>query len=1117
MPLSESNTVILADSRPDALDSLTSMAGVRFRFVAVHEEAQLFRELARSTGSNIVILDVAVVSIPALDLCRQFRRLQTDNTILILTSYQPDPALERQAVECGADDFFFLPMHPELFHRRLERFDAGIQALSLSPQAGARDDFRQGQIFESLVEFGVNPLVIFDQDGVIIRFNHQAELLFGASARNTRGKNIMQWLAPESHAAFLEAVQIVCSRVNPSPRFVKKISITGMDFLQHRIALEFALSAVVMEHRVLLVASLHDISGQKEAHRILSESLSLAERRILKEQKELERVRQAERNATISLRMQQTINDLLHISLETGSLQEKLQRSLERINQTLNNCSDSLIGMYLYEQHSAQFSLVSSIPDGALPPQWSCPHATVDCTSCLISPNFTDSLTSVMGDNLKGKVDYCLPYSSDHHLIGALRMIVPEHDISCIFENAIFDSIGKVLVYIIIRARIDQALLESQERAEAANRAKSEFLANMSHEIRSPLNAIIGMTDLVLSTSLSREEMLGNLEIVHSSSLSLLDLINGILDLSKIEAGHFQLEHIAFDLLGQLEGACEMLAIKAHRKGLSLYNRIPSNLPHALEGDPVRLKQIIVNLINNAIKFTSSGEIVLTVEPINPPESDPMQSLWLRFSVIDTGIGIPEELQNKIFQSFVQADGSIARKYGGTGLGLTISRHLVEMMGGTLQVESRKGEGSHFFFTIPFAIARQNGPLEPWMKPRRHDEAKARHAQLQGRRILLVDEHPTGAEIVESLLCDHGALVTRADSRDAFLEQMERQIADPFDLLLVDEMVIQGCDCLARDPYMHYQSRIIVMVSAHLTSQNFVLEGVLKKVVIIKKPVRQYLLLKRIARLLTPHSAQSEEDELAASSRSIPKAEQPLHILLVEDLVANQKLAKDILTLQGHRVTIANNGVEALDRLHGGSRFDLILMDLQMPIMDGFETTRRIRGGDPAEIGNPQVPIIAVSAMVMMNEKKKCYEIGMNGFLLKPYQTHELIQAVADFAKIRKPPTPKPVVKEVVLTSVDTDEETLRRFKQNFILEVPNHMRQLHQSLLQSDLGSVLREGSWLRSIAGNIGANRLASHAIRLTGQAEMDAWDDALIMYPNLEQYVESLVQRLTQEGVA
>ncbi|MEO5345523.1 MAG: response regulator [Magnetococcus sp. YQC-9] len=1113
----ETSKIILADSRPDAMDSLTNLVCAHYPYIAVYESGQLFRELARSTGQSIVMLDVAISSFLAFDVCRQIKGNRLHNSTVILISYHSDSAAEWQAVVCGADEFFFLPMHPELFQRRLERF--AVDSSILRSFLKANKDYLQvqKQLSESMIEFGINPLVIFDCDGVIVRFNHQAELLFAASVRNTLGKNIVEWIAPENRAIFLAAVQAVCAQADPTPRFVRKIRTTGVDSLDRRITLEVALSVISLDHRLLFAASMHDVSDLKLVYKVLSESLSLAERRVLKEQQELQRIKQSERNASIALRTQQTINTLLQISLDSGSLQEKLQRSLEQvIRLPLINSPESAVGLYLFDSALKHFERVSDIPNGVMPAQWLCPHASLDCTSCLISLYFSEPSISIIEDQLAGKVDYCLPFHSNTDLIGALRIIVSKDDIATVFENAIFDSIGKVLVYIISRARIDQALRESQERAEAANRSKSEFLANMSHEIRSPLNAIIGMTDLVLNTNLVREELLGNLEIVRSSSLSLLDLINGILDLSKIEAGHFQLERISFDLFGQLEEVCAMLAIKAHQKGLELYNQIPSDLPLALEGDPVRLKQIIVNLINNAIKFTNSGDIVLTVEHVVRPKANQDPDLWLRFSVRDSGIGIPEALQNTIFQSFVQADGSIARKYGGTGLGLTISRHLVEMMGGTLQVESREGEGSCFFFSIPFTPVQKPETLEPWMNLRQREHESAKHAQLQGRRILLVDGHATGADIVENLLRYHGAQVIRAGSRDAMIGQMERQADDPFDLLLADEAIMQGCDCLARNPYLHYQSRIIVMVSTHLTSRNFILAGVFRQVAIIKKPVRQFHLVKKIVRMLASQETSSAEDD-PVTLPPIPKAAQPLEILLVEDLPANQKLACDILTLQGHRVALANNGVEALDLLKGGSRFDLILLDLQMPIMDGFETTRRIRGGAPAEVGNPDVPIVAVSAMVMMNEKQRCHEIGMNGFLLKPYQTHELMRVVAAFSKVHKPPPRQPVVGEIVLAAVDTDEETLRQFRQNFVVEAPDHLRQLQHSLLLSDLGNVIQEGNWLRTMAGHIGATRLASHAIRLTGQAEMEAWDDALTMYPNLEQYVEALVQRLAKKGVA
>ncbi|MBF0416691.1 MAG: response regulator [Magnetococcales bacterium] len=974
---------------------------------------------------------------------------------------------------------------------------------------------------EFLFEIGMHPLIIFALDGSIIHFNHQAELLFVTTARNQIGHNILNLIATKERPAFLEAMQSVYHQASvvPTHKSVKKIRTTGQDLRENALELEVSLLSIIKGLQGFVAASLTDISELKYSYTVLSNTLALAEERLTREQKELQLAKRAELNATLSLRTQQTINKLLHISLESGQLHEKLQRALEKISSlSLITSQDSSLALYLYDETTPSFNLVAQLPPRTdMLAVWSCPNASMECTTCLIALQEFNREMDVCGAGLHGKIDFCQPFHSDSQLLGAMRLIFSEKDVFSVFEHSIFASIGKVLSYIIIRARIDQALQESQERAEAANRAKSEFLANMSHEIRSPLNAIIGMTDLVLSTPLSREEMLVNLEIVRSSSHALLDLINGILDLSKIEAGHFQLESLTFDLLGQLEGACEMLAIKAHQKGLSLYTHIPPDLPRSLTGDPLRLKQIIINLINNAIKFTSAGEIVLTVEPVagHDATGDPQQ--YLHFSVSDTGIGIPEEMQRKIFQSFVQADGSIARKFGGTGLGLTISRHLVEMMGGDLLVESQEGQGSRFHFTIPFGSGQDSEPPEPWMKQRCDTPGDSAHFSLTGRRILLADSHPTGAKIVGQLLRFHGAQVTTVESREAFEAALEQQILTPFDLLIVDETIVPGCDCLARAPYEFYQARIIVMISSHLTSRNFKLEGELRKVVIFKKPIRQFFLLKKIQRLLHPSTDANPEEESGTSAVVLPKASQPLEILLVEDLPANQKLAQDILTLQGHRVTLANNGVEALEILKKGAPVDLILMDLQMPIMDGFETTHRIRSGDPAEVGNPQVPIVAVSAMVMMNEKFKCYEIGMNGFLLKPYQTHELVEAVAGYSKIKKQTTRKAPVGEIVLSAVETDEETLRRFKQTFVVEVADHLRQLNQSLLRTDLGSVVREGNWLRTMAGYIGANRLASHAIRLTGQAEMEAWEDALTMVPNLEQYVEALVQHLTHERVA
>ncbi|MBF0116131.1 MAG: response regulator [Magnetococcales bacterium] len=980
----------------------------------------------------------------------------------------------------------------------------------------------------SLIDYSVDALIIADLQGTVVEFNRAAEMLFGFSRQDCIGRKVSDFLIPPEFLwAHTQGLASLRNQQELTPRFLRRVNAEAFCHGSIRIAIEVSLSLVAINREIYCVASMRDMTAIHQMATALNDTLLVAERNVAKKNIELERVKRSERNATISLQTQQTVNHLLHLSLENRPLKEKLQIALEFIGKLpwLIH-GDNWFGIYLRDDNEQEFELAAECPGGRFPKIYRCSYASSECSTCMISLH-TNPLLSVFlypghgftKEQTEGKIDYCIPLLSESQNIGLIRIIISSHAVQGVFDNLMFDSIGKVLVNLIIRSQVDQALEKSKKEADKANKAKSEFLANMSHEIRSPLNAIIGMTDLVLSTQLSREEMLVNLEIVRNSSLSLLDLINGILDLSKIEAGHLHLESIPFDLVGQLEGACEMLAIKAHQKGVGLYTRIPPDLPRTLEGDPVRLKQIVVNLINNAIKFTSSGEIILAVEPVTVQESACPQDLYLRFSVTDTGIGIPEEQQEKIFQSFIQADGSIARKFGGTGLGLTISRLLVEMMSGTLQVDSQEGLGSCFHFTIPLAIAKQREALEPWMKPRRQEQSDGAERPLLARRILLADAHETGGRIVENILSFHGASVTRVQCWEVLQKEIKSNFDNPFDLLVVDEALIQGYDLPLRDFFSCYQSRTIIMVSTHITSKRSTFDGFLKGSILIKKPVRQFHLLKKVLQIFASQTGKIVEDETVESSHGLSKAEHPLEILLVEDLPANQKLAKDILTLHGHRVSLANNGIEALDLLRRGLRFDLILMDLQMPIMDGFETTRRIRNGDPSEVVNPRVPIVAVSAMVMMNEKQKCYVLGMNGFLLKPYQTHELIEIVSGFAKPKTPPMRHLVksVHEIVLNDVETDAETLRRFRRNFIEEAPSHLIKLHQALKKTDLGSVVFENNWLRTMAGHIGANRLASHAIRLTGQAEMDAWEDAQSMFPNLEQYVEALVQRLSQEGVA
>jgi PAS domain S-box-containing protein len=660
---------------------------------------------------------------------------------------------------------------------------------------------------------------------------------------------------------------------------------------------------------------------------------------------------------------------------------------------------------------------------------------------------------------------------------------------------------------ITLQKQAEQAMLEAKKLAEQASHAKSEFLANMSHEIRSPLNAIIGMTDLVINTPLSRDEELGNLQIVHSASLSLLDLINSILDLSKIEAGHLVLETIPFSLAEAAIAVCDSMAVKAHRKGVEIYCDLAGDVPAVLLGDPLRIKQVLINLVNNALKFTEQGEIVVAIAgtpwpglawmPVPTPETgQDASSIRLYFAVSDTGIGIPKEQQSRVFESFTQADGSTSRKYGGTGLGLTIGRHLVERMHGTIGLDSEPGRGSTFHFSALFGVETASAMPDDVLLP-----------DLGGMRLLLGDAHATGRRIVQAILGRAGAVVTLVESVDQLWAALEESTmtALPFDGILLDDGLVAGlAEGLLADPRWEiYRSRVAIMLCAHMGLKQLGVTGFLTEAVAIKKPVRQERLLRRLHEMRT-----GVRTSTSTSLRSVSRvATTPLQILIVEDNLANQKLAASILGHAGHHVTVASHGGEALVLLQQ-SRFDVVLMDLQMPEMDGFETTRRIRRGAEEGVLVPDVPIIAVTAGAMMGEKQRCLDVGMNDFLLKPYLAGQLLQIIEPYTPKRAQPAPRG---GSVLKPVDVDPATLRERQRQFLGEWHAVWQELVAGCQRGDPGTVVRQGIRLKELATAIGASRVSSQVIRLLGQAEMEAWADVIPMCETLEQHLHAVVQAL------
>ncbi|MBF0626968.1 MAG: response regulator [Magnetococcales bacterium] len=1131
----EAEIILIAAAQTEESARFKSILAERYTVLSVEDEDTLLQRVRQPPLPTVVLLDAQHTQLNSYEICRLLKSKKNEAVPVIVYSNAYDLNNESFAFDQGADDFIVFPTEPSILLQRIGDLHIGCYRTKKELLRSTRHLLEQEALAKNLIDYSLDAVVITDLHGRVVEFNRAAETMFGFLRTDVLGKGIEDLIIPaEVRNTHLESMKRLREQGDLSPRFLKKLYQYGLNAHGNRVEFEIGLSLVQIREAMHCVACIRDTTAYSQLIQAMHETLSVAEHSHVDKLREIERVVRSERKATISLQTQKTVNQLLRLSFESGSLGELIKLAIGHIKDLPWLASDNIqIAIFLRDRPTGEFNLISQSHENFFPVRYRCSNASSECSSCVtfMFPDqfqeiYSDGSNQIVGTNLENRIDYCVPLYSGQENLGIMRLIVPDSVIKDVFNNLMFDLIGQAIANIVVRSRIIQELEESREKAEAASKAKSEFLANMSHEIRSPLNAIIGMSDLILNAHLSQEEMVNNVQIVHSSSLSLLDLINGILDLSKIEAGHLLLESIPFDLIGQMEGVCEMLAIKAHQKGLSFYCSIAHDLPQTLEGDPLRLKQIMVNLINNAIKFTHEGEILVAVRRAEEiGEDSDASAIALHFSVSDTGIGIPAEQQNLIFQSFVQADGSVSRKYGGTGLGLTISKHLVHMMGGSMQLSSQVNQGSTFHFSIRLGMGRPGEGTDSWPDQRRTQRTSDNSHPLIKRRILLADTHPTGRRIVQDQLHYFGASVHIVNDTASMIEQLKENTANPYDAVLVDESIVRDFQHSLRDCARAYHGRVIVMISSHLTLRNFNLEKFFSNPLSLKKPVRYFQLLKKIQTILSP--AKRENKSRDDTHEPLPRGTdfQPLNILLVEDLVANQKLALSILLSQGHQVVVANNGIEALTYLKAKGRCDLILMDLQMPLMDGFETTRRIRSGSQEEVGNPHVPIVAVTAMVMMNEKEKCYRMGMNGFLLKPYLPNDLIRVVNDYAlELKKNQKNIPAQKtptqhkanRMLLKPVELDQESLKRLKQTFVDEARDQIAQLKNGLSHHDSGPAIRAATWLKSTASHIGASRIASQSIRLIGQVEMDAWEEASTICQSLEEHVDALIIFLNEEGI-